>query len=84
VKVEVRWTAEALDLLTYLTQSDQRVIFNKASRLQTFPEMYPTCVTGRFSGCRCFVAGNWLVYYRFVSKTVFIRGIWPARIPLPE
>jgi len=30
---------------------------------------------------RWFLAGNWLVYYRVVDDTVYIRGLWPARIP---
>ena len=43
--------------------------------------MYAIRTTGRFRGYRCVVAGAWLVYYRFVEGKVFLRAIWPARIP---
>ena len=44
--------------------------------------MYPVRFKGRrFRRHRWFQAGNWLVYYRVVEDTIYIRGIWPARIP---
>jgi hypothetical protein len=27
------------------------------------------------------IAGNWAVFYRVVDDTVYIRALWPARIP---
>ena len=43
--------------------------------------MYPVRMTGRFRSHRWFQAQNWIVYYRVSDDTVYIRGLWPARIP---
>ncbi len=43
--------------------------------------MYTVCGKGRFRRHRRFLVGDWLVYYRVVGNTVYIRGLWPARIP---
>jgi len=44
--------------------------------------MYAMQFKGRFRRHRKFVAGNWAVYYRVVENIVYIRGLWPARVPL--
>jgi hypothetical protein len=54
----------------------------RVKMLAHFPQMYPVRMKGRrFRRHRWFQAGNWLIFYRFVSNTVYIRGLWPARIP---
>jgi hypothetical protein len=41
----------------------------------------PLRTRGRFRRHRSFQAGNWLVFYKVVEGTVYIRGLWPARTP---
>lgn len=36
---------------------------------------------GRFRDHRWFVARNWIVHYKVSGNEVYIRGLWPARIP---
>jgi len=43
--------------------------------------MYPVRLKGRFRRHRWLQAGNWLLFYRVIGKTIYIRGLWPARIP---
>jgi hypothetical protein len=43
--------------------------------------MYPVRTKGRFRRHRWFLAGNGLVHYRVAGGTVYIRGLWPSRIP---
>jgi hypothetical protein len=43
--------------------------------------MYPLRTRGRFRRHRFFQMGNWLVFYKVVEGTIYIRGLWPARIP---
>lgn len=43
--------------------------------------MYRVIGKGRFRRHRRFTAGDWVVYYRAVDDDVFIRGVWPARMP---
>jgi len=57
------------------------MMLDKVELLASFPQMYPVRGKGRFRGYRWFLTGNWIVYYRFVENTVYIRGLWPARIP---
>ncbi len=75
------WPQTVLDALVELPQREQELILEKVGRLQTFPAMYPLRAKGRFRRHRWFFAGNWLVYYRVVGQTVYIRALWPARIP---
>jgi hypothetical protein len=49
--------------------------------LARFPCMYQIIGGGRFRRHRRFLAGDWLIYYCVVENTVYIRGLWPARIP---
>jgi plasmid stabilization system protein ParE len=79
--VAVFWPEPVWEVLRGLSEREQRLILEKVERLRDFPEMYPLRSEGPFRRCRWFVAGNWLVYYRFASGTVYIRGLWPARIP---
>jgi len=79
---DIVWAQSVLDVLLDLTPKEQKIIMEKAGRLEQFPSLYPTRAEGLFRGHRWLLAGNWLVYYRVVGDTVYIRGLWPARIPL--
>jgi mRNA-degrading endonuclease RelE of RelBE toxin-antitoxin system len=65
-----------------LSPRDQSELIEKLEFLEVFPRMYAMQLKGRFRRHRKFVAGNWAVYYRVVENTVYIRGLWPARLPL--
>ena len=77
----VVWPQTALDLLLELPGRERELMLDKVGRLRRFPRMYPVRTKGRFRRHGWFLAGNWLVYYRVVEQTVYIRGLWPARIP---
>jgi len=79
---DIVWPHSVIDVLLDLTPKVQEIILDKVSRLEQFPNMYPTRTKGRFRGHRWLLAGNWLVYYRVVGDTVYVRALWPARIPL--
>jgi hypothetical protein len=82
VKHGVVWTRTAWELFEELPDRDREQILEKIPALSFFPHMYPVRTKGRrFRRHRWFNAGNWLVYYRVVDNTVYIRGLWPARIP---
>lgn len=68
-------------LIEELPQAEQDEIIRKLEYLERFPRMYEVCLRGRFRRHRRFLAGNWAVYYRVVGNTVYVRGLWPARIP---
>ena len=70
-----------LDLLNGLPLSDLELIEEKTAPLARFPRMYPIRQKGRFRPHRWVRAGNWILYYEVVDETVYIRNIWPARIP---
>jgi len=78
---QIIWPKAVLDALEGLPERDRDLVLEKAEYLETFPEMYPRRLKGPFCRYRWFLAGNWLVYYRFVDDEVHIRAIWPARIP---
>ena len=78
---EVLWTRAVWELFEELPKPDQDAILDHLEYLPRFPHMYPVRIKGRFRRHRWFQAGNWLVYYRVVDRTVYIREIWPARIP---
>lgn len=82
MKHGVVWTRTAWELFEELPDRDRKEILEKLPALSFFPHMYPVRIKGRrFRRHRWFNAGDWLVYYRVVDKTVYIRGLWPARIP---
>jgi hypothetical protein len=82
VKARIVWANPVRDLALSLPLKDQQEIYDKIALLAYFPQMYPVrSKSRRFRRHRCFHAGNWLVYYRVVDSTVYIRGLWPARIP---
>jgi hypothetical protein len=76
------WADPVKYLVYELPESEQNAIFEHLTNLARLPHMYPVRTKGRrFRRHRWFHAGNWLVYYRVVENTIYIRGIWPARIP---
>lgn len=75
------WPQTVVDALLKLAERDFGLIVRKAERLRQFPEMYPVRGKGRFRRCRWFLAGPWIVYYQVVEQTVYIRAVWPARMP---
>jgi hypothetical protein len=78
---EVIWPQNLIDHVLEMSDRERVRILEKASLLETFPEMYPVRTHGPFRGHRWFLAGPWLVYYRVVAGKVYLRAIWPARIP---
>ena len=78
---EVIWPQSLIDFMLELPEPERARILEKTKRLETFPEMYSIRAEGPFRGYRWFFAGSWLVYYRVVEGTVYLRAIWPARFP---
>jgi ParE-like toxin of type II ParDE toxin-antitoxin system len=64
-----------------LPPDESALIFEKARALERFPRMYSVRFKGRFRRHRRFLAGDWLVFYMVVEDAVYIRALWPARIP---
>jgi hypothetical protein len=82
VKSRVFWTRTVWELFNELPERDREVILGKMQSLPLFPHMYPVRTKGRrFRRHHWFLAGEWLVYYRVVDNDVYVRGLWPARIP---
>jgi hypothetical protein len=82
VEREVVWTYSVWELFGELPKHEREAIPDHLKFLRQFPHMYPVRFKGRrLRRHRWVQAGNWLVYYRVVENTIYIRGIWPARIP---
>ena len=77
----VLWTRAAQNVLIDLPVALQEEIARKTRPLARFPRMYPVRQHGRFRRHRHFLVKVWIVFYRVVDNTVYIRGLWPARIP---
>lgn len=77
----VIWFEPAARALRELPAGVRALILEKTHLLRHFPRMYQVVHRGRFRRHRRFVAGDWVVYYRVVENTVYIRGLWPARLP---
>lgn len=77
----VQWSEAAHGVFLELPIKTRRAIAEKIRLLRLFPRMYQMRSKGRFRRHRRFVAGDWVVYYRVVENTVYIRGLWPARLP---
>lgn len=82
MNARIIWSNPVLDAFLSLPEPEQIEIAAKLDLVELFPRMYAMQLKGRFRRHRKFVAGNWAVYYRVVENTVYIRGLWPARIPL--
>lgn len=81
MKARVIWLEGLEELLAEMSAAEAEIIFEKVDLLEHYPRMYPLLGRGRFRRHRRFVAGNWIVFYRVVENTVYIRGLWSARIP---
>ena len=77
----VIWSRAAREVLQELPTSVQEQIARKTRILGRFPRMYQIIGRGRFRRHRRLLVGDWVVYYRVVEQTVYVRGLWPARIP---
>jgi len=77
----VIWPEYLLEVLLDLPSVEAEIILEKTRVLKRFPRLYPVRMKGRFRRHRWLLAGNWIVYYRVAGGTVFIRGLWPAKIP---
>ncbi|MFB3920210.1 MAG: type II toxin-antitoxin system RelE/ParE family toxin [Terriglobia bacterium] len=75
------WPETILDVLSEISRKERDLILEKVDRLERFPNLYPIRGKGRFRRFRWFFAGNWLVFYRVIEDTVYIRALWPARVP---
>lgn len=75
------WSKHVLDLMADLPPHESALIFEKAKILQRFPRLYAVRAKGRFRRHRKIHAGNWMIYYKVVDDAVFIRALWPARVP---
>ncbi len=64
-----------------LPKKETAEIVERVDLLRNFPHIYTLRTRGRFRRHRFFQAGNWLVFYKVVEGTIYIRGLWPARIP---
>jgi hypothetical protein len=82
VKTRIVWADPVRDLVLFLPEYDRAEILVRVEMLAYFPHMYAVRTKGRrFRRHRWFQAGNWVVYYRVAGNTVYIRGLWPSRIP---
>jgi ParE toxin of type II toxin-antitoxin system, parDE len=81
VKARIIWADPVRDVVLLLPESEQEEILMRVEMLAHFPQMYPVRMKGRrFRRHRWFQAGNWLVFYRVIDNTVYIRGLWPSHI----
>ncbi len=78
---EVLWPERVLEVLLELPEREREIILRKVSLLEEYPRMFPVRMKGRFRSHRWLLAHNRIVYYRVSDDTVYIRGLWPARIP---
>lgn len=82
MRSKVVWTRTVWELFNELPDRNREEIIEKLHSLKFFPHMYPVRLKGRrFRRHRWFQAGDWLVFYRVIGNTVYIRGLWPSRIP---
>ena len=77
----VHWPESVLEVLSELPERERDVILEKVTLLERFPRMFPVRMKGRFRNHRWILARNWIVFYRVSEETVYVRGLWPARIP---
>lgn len=78
---EILWPERVLEVLLELPEREREIILEKVSLLERFPRLHPVRTKGRFRNHRWLLAQNWIVYYRASGDTVYVRGLWPARIP---
>jgi mRNA-degrading endonuclease RelE of RelBE toxin-antitoxin system len=82
VKWKIVWALSVWEVFKELAEPERKEILERLEYLKRFPHMYPLRTSGsRFRRHRWFLARDWLLYYRVTRDTVYIRGLWPARIP---
>lgn len=83
MNLPVRWLAPVRDAFAELSPVEQESIDEKIQVLRRYPHIYQLwSKSQRFRRHRQFVVGNWRVFYRVTDNVIWIRGIWPARLPL--
>jgi ParE toxin of type II toxin-antitoxin system, parDE len=82
VKSRIVWSSAVRELFLELPERDGQGILERLELVAVFPQMYPVRTwSRRFRRHRRFRAGNWHVFYKVVDNVVYVRGLWPARIP---
>jgi hypothetical protein len=81
MKAKVVWAKAVWKVFEELSKKETAEIVERVDLLRYFPHLYPLRTRGRFRRHRFSQAGNWLVFYKVVEDTIYIRGLWPARIP---
>jgi hypothetical protein len=81
MKAKVVWAKAVWEVFEGLPKMKTVKTVERANLLRYFPYIYPPRTLGRFRRHRFFPAGNWLVFYKVVEGAIYIRGLWPARIP---
>jgi plasmid stabilization system protein ParE len=81
VKARIIWPAHCRAVFLELPERERRAIQEKLDQVRLFPRMCAVRAKGRFRRLRYFRAENWMVFYRVIENTVYIRGLWPARMP---
>ncbi len=74
--MRIVWTPTALTHLRGAPRIVGDEIVQRLDLAARFPRMYTERARGRYRGCRWFVVGPWLVFYRVAPKAVVVRGIW--------
>ena len=78
---KIDWPDYIVELLDELDPQEVSLIFERTRILRQFPRLYPVRPKGRSRRHRWVLAGRWIVYYKVVDETVYIRGLWPAQMP---
>ena len=79
--VQVLWPESVLKVLLDLPERERERILERVLLLGRFSKMFPVRMKGRFRNHRWFLAHSWILYYRVSEDAVYIRAIWPARVP---
>ncbi len=80
MKAKVVWAKAVWEVFEELPKKKTAEIVERVDLLGYFPHLYLLRTRGRFRRHRFFQAGNWLVFYKDVEGTIYIRDLWPARI----
>ncbi len=81
---EIEWFRPVRDLADALPAKDQEAMDETLKYVALFPDMCPLRRKGRFRNHRWFnVRNRWIVFYRHVGDTIYVRGLYPARARIP-
>jgi mRNA-degrading endonuclease RelE of RelBE toxin-antitoxin system len=82
VKSAVIWAPKVQELLLTLPEREGLEILERLEMVAMFPQMYQVRARNRrYRRHRRFRSGKWHVFYKVVDNVVYVRGLWPARIP---